>query len=150
MKIYVGCDHRGIKLKQSIINYLKEEGIEVIDTIHQNNIEDDYPDFAFEVGENVVKENALGILICGNGIGVSIAANKVKGVRCARVNDIIDTKKAREHNECNIIALASTIPFSLVKEIINIFLTSETKINSRHIKRVDKIIAYENGKYNEL
>ena len=86
MKIFIGSDHRGVLLKEKIKNSLEEDGFLVIDTITPNSDFDDYPDFAFEVGENVINNPGnLGILICGNGIGISIAANKVRGIRCARV-----------------------------------------------------------------
>lgn len=150
MKIFIGCDHRGVSLKKEIIANLKNENIEIFDTKLANSEFDDYPDFAFEVGENVLKNNALGVLICGNGIGVSIAANKVKGIRCARVFNTRDCIDAREHNDANIIAFGSDKTTLEAITLIKTFINSKTKTDIRHIKRVDKIIKYEDGEYNEL
>lgn len=151
MRIYIGCDHRGVELKKQIIIKLKEEGLEVIDTKLQNSEDDEYPDFAFEVGNNVINNsNSLGILICGNGIGISIAANKVKGIRCARVLNTDDAFKCKNHNGANIIALSSEIDIETTMQIINVFITTKIASEERHIRRINKIINYENGAYNEL
>lgn len=151
MKIFIGSDHRGVNLKKQIINLLEEDGFIVSDTKTQNNDSDDYPDFAFEVGLNVVKnEGSLGILICGNGIGISIAANKVKGVRCARVVSEDDAFKAKNHNGANIIAIGADDKIEKVMEIISVFISTKSADEDRHLKRINKIISYESGEYNEL
>lgn len=151
MKIFIGSDHRGVELKNQIIAKLKETYMEVEDTKLQNNESDDYPDFAFEVGENVINNNdSIGILICGNGIGISIAANKVKGIRCARVLNEDDAYKSRSHNGANIIALSAEIDINENLKIIKTFINTEQAKEERHIKRIEKIIKYEQGKYNEL
>lgn len=151
MKIFIGSDHRGVELKNQIIAKLKEAYMEVEDTKLQNNESDDYPDFAFEVGENVINNNdSIGILICGNGIGISIAANKVKGIRCARVLNEDDAYKSRSHNGANIIALSAEIDINENLKIIKTFINTEQAKEERHIKRIEKIIKYEQGKYNEL
>ncbi len=151
MKIFIGSDHRGVELKKQIINSLKEDGFIIVDTILQNNEMDDYPDFAFEVGENVIKnENDLGILICGNGIGISIAANKVKGIRCARVLSEDDAFKAKNHNGANCIAIGADMPLASALTIINVFIGTKKASEERHLKRINKIIKYEQGTYNEL
>ena len=104
---------------------LKEDGFEVIDTKTPNTEEDDFTDFAFEVGENVVKnEKSLGILICSSGIGMSIAANKVKGVLCARIVNEEDAMKAKNHNGANVIAVSSEIEFNTLMNMINIFIST--------------------------
>ena len=150
MNIYIGSDHRGQALKNQIISSLKEK-YQLIDTKLSNTETDDYPDFAFEVGKNVIKNtNSYGILICGNGIGISIAANKVKGIRCARVLTKDDAKKCKEHNGANVIALSAEVDLNTTLEIIDAFLTTNKATEERHLNRINKIINYENGAYNEL
>lgn len=149
MKIIIGCDHRGITLKEEIIKSLKEDGFEVISSSIPNHELDDYPDFAFDVAKQVVDDN-LGILICGNGIGISIAANKVKGIRCARVVNIDDVFKAKTHNGANIIAFGANLKLEEALEMINVFIATKSPSEAKHIKRIEKIIKYENGEYNEL
>ncbi len=144
MKLYIGSDHRGVELKNQIIKTLKSDGFVIIDTTLPNTPEDDYPDFAFEVGNNVVNnENSLGILICGNGIGISIAANKVKGIRCARVLNEDDAFKSKNHNGANIIALKSDETLENAMNIINVFISTKPASEERHLKRINKIINYE-------
>lgn len=146
MKIFIGADHRGVLLKEKIISSLEEDGFSAIDTITPNNEFDDYPDFAFEVGENVIKDAGnLGILICGNGIGISIAANKVKGIRCARVLSEDDAFKAKNHNGANCIAIAADLDINTAMEIINVFISTKAADEERHLKRIQKIINYEIG-----
>lgn len=143
MKIIIGADHRGVELKNKIKEYLEEEGLTVEVSSIENNDTDDYPDFAFDVGKKVLSEqNALGILICGNGIGISIAANKVKGIRCARVMTSDDAFKAKNHNGANIISFGG-IPLEDAKSIVDIFITTKPASDQRHLKRIDKIINYE-------
>ncbi len=151
MQIFIGSDHRGVELKQQIIKNLESDGFTVYDTKLKNNEMDDYPDFAFEVGENVLKnEDALGILICGNGIGISIAANKVKGIRCARVLNEDDAFKSKNHNGANVIAIGADKPLNDAMEIVNVFISTKPASEERHLKRINKIINYEQGEYNEL
>lgn len=151
MQIFIGSDHRGVELKQQIIKNLESDGFTVYDTKLKNNEMDDYPDFAFEVGENVLKnEDALGILICGNGIGISIAANKVKGIRCARVLNEDDAFKSKNHNGANVIAIGADKPLNDAMEIVNVFISTKPASEERHLKRINKIINYESGEYNEL
>lgn len=151
MQIFIGSDHRGVELKQQIIKNLESDGFTVYDTKLKNNEMDDYPDFAFEVGENVLKnEDALGILICGNGIGISIAANKVKGIRCARVLNEDDAFKSKNHNGANVIAIGADKSLNDAMEIVNVFISTKPASEERHLKRIEKIINYEQGEYNEL
>ena len=151
MKVFIASDHRGENLKNSIYGYLKENNIEVLEIGLSNNELDDYPDFAFKlcklVNEN---ENSLGILVCGNGIGMSIAANKVKGIRCARVVDQDDAFKAKNHNGANVIAFGENIDLENAKEIVDTFILTKSASEERHLKRINKIIQYEKGEYNEL
>ena len=149
MKIFIGCDHRGVQLREEIVNNLKNDGFEVAVSKVENHESDDYPDFAFDVAKSV-GENDLGILICGNGIGISIAANKVKGIRCARVTNVDDVFKAKTHNAANIIAFGATHSIEEAMEMVNVFVETKYPSEERHLKRVEKIIKYENGEYNEL
>ena len=151
MKIFIGCDHRGVNLKKEIIARLHEDGIDLIDTVLQNSADDAYPDFAFEVGENVIKNpGSLGILICGNGIGISIAANKVKGIICARALTTDDAFKSKNHNGANVLAIGANLGIALAKEIVDTFIETDPASIPRYLKRIDSIIKYENGEYNEL
>ena len=107
MKVAIGIDHNGMQIKNQIIEFLKNQNIEVIDLINENDPLDDYPDYAFAVGETIARKEAdLGILLCGTGIGMCIAANKIKGVRCAHVSNEYEAKLSREHIYANIIALS--------------------------------------------
>ncbi len=146
MVIYIACDHAGVKVKEELIKYLNSNGIEVKDAGIPNGDGDDYPDFAFALGKQVAQENAQGILICGNGIGMSIAANKVKGVRAARVCNVDDACKAKNHNGANVITLGANLDFELIKEIVDSFIGTKGPSEERHMRRVSKIEAYEAGK----
>ena len=151
MKIFIAADHKGVELKEEVINYLTNNSIEVEDIGLENYELDDYPDFAFKLCKLVREnENSLGILICGNGIGMSIAANKVKGIRCARVVDQDDAFKAKNHNGANVIAFGENIELNVAKEIVDTFILTKSASEERHLKRIEKVIKYENGEYNEL
>ena len=150
MKLFIGADHRGKELENYLFQSLKEAGIDVEMSSIKNNEEDDYLDFAFDVCKNVLKEEGnLGILICGNGIGISIAANKVKGIRCARVVNEEDAHHAKNHNGANVIAFGG-ISKEEALNIIKTFLNTKSATEERHIRRIKKIIDYENGAYNGL
>ena len=150
MRIIIGSDHRGVNLRKEIIKNLESDGFEVIESKIPNNDLDDYPDFAFDVARKL-KDDDLGILICGNGIGISIAANKVKGIRCARVVNSDDVYKAKTHNGANIIAFgADNMQLENAMEMVNVFITTKPVSEERHLNRINKIIKYENGEYNEL
>ncbi|MBR1413732.1 MAG: RpiB/LacA/LacB family sugar-phosphate isomerase [Bacilli bacterium] len=146
MKLYISCDHRGVALKQYLLENLK--GYEIIESTEHNYELDSYVDFAFELGEYVAKHSdVLGILICGNGIGMSIAANKVKGIRCARVLTSDDAFKSRNHNGANVIALGNDLyeDFSEALKVVETFVTTDEVSNPKYIDRVNKIINYELG-----
>lgn len=143
MKIYIGADHLGVKMKDVLVSYLKENNIDVVEVDIMNHPLDNYTDFAFEVGEKVTGTNNLGILICGNGVGMSIAANKVKGIRCARVLTTEDAFKCKNHNGANIISLSSEVDIQLTKEIVDMFISTEMVSNEKYIKRVNQIKVYE-------
>ena len=151
MKIFIASDHRGYSVENEIVKHLTQMGMEVITTKISHDDNDDYTDFAFELGENVVKDgSALGILICGTGIGMSIAANKVKGIRAARCVDVDDAFYSKNHNDANVICLGLENSVEKMCEIIDTFINTKRAEEQRHINRVNKIINYENGEYNEL
>ncbi len=151
MTIYIACDHLGIDLKKEIKLHLIENGLDVREIDLENSELDDYPDFAFKLGKKVASEdNSLGILICGNGIGMSIAANKVKGIRCVRAVNTDDASKGKQHNGANVIAIGANIDTELAKEIVDTFITTKSPNIERYIRRTNKVINYENGEYNEL
>ncbi len=145
MKIGCTSDHGGYKLKARIIKYLNNLGYEMVD--YGTNSEDpvDYPDYAFLLCKNVVENNVdFGIAICKTGIGMSIACNKVKGIRCAKLNNVNDAICAKTHNSANVISLSGTVSFRLVKKIITSFIQSENASEMRHLQRINKIKVYEN------
>lgn len=151
MKIAIASDHRGVKYKEEIKKYLLEKGNIVLDCSPQNDPADDYPDFAFKVCNEIVSGNAeMGILVCRTGIGMSIAANKVKGIRCAKVDSVEDAILCRNDNGANVMTFNYTKDMNLIKEMIDAFMGAELLNDERHVRRVDKIIKYENGEYNVL
>lgn len=142
--IAIGCDHGGFELKQIIIKHLEEKNIPYKD-FGCNSLESvDYPDYAFPVAEAVASGEAeKGILVCGTGIGMSIAANKVKGIRCALCGDTFSAHATREHNDSNVLALGGRVTGpSLALDIVDIWLSTEFTAG-RHQKRIDKISEYE-------
>lgn len=142
MKIGIANDHRGVNLKKKIMNYLHEKDILCLDYGTNSEESCDYVDYALKLGNAINnKEVDLGILICGTGIGMSIAANKINGIRCARVVNSDEAKLSREHNMANIMAIGENIEdvFSVVDTFIN---TKESK-EERHIRRVNKIMDIE-------
>lgn len=146
MKIYIGCDHRGVDLKKKLTNYLISNGIDIEDIGIPNSDTDDYPIFALRLGEMVRDtNNSLGILICGSGVGMSIAANKVKGIRCVRAVSVDDAFKGKNHNGANVIAIGAdiTTDFNQVTEIIDTFINTKAPSEDRHLNRVKTIIEYE-------
>lgn len=140
MKIAIGCDHAGFKIKSELIVWLKEDNNEILDfgTFSDESI--DYPDYAFPTAESVANGEAdYGIVICGTGIGVSIVANKVAGIRAANCCNVEMAKMSRLHNNANVLAFgARLIDFDMAKLIVKTFLETEFE-GGRHIKRVEKI-----------
>lgn len=150
MKIAIGTDHRGVDYKKELIELLKND-FEIIDASSVNTPTDDYPDYAFKVANMVVKNEAdFGILICGTGIGMSIAANKVHGARCALVSSPETAFLAKNHNDANILAFASTMPAKEAAECVKAYANTQLNEDEKHARRVKKIMDYENGTYNEL
>lgn len=151
MKIAIASDHRGTIYKEAIIEYLKTKNYTIIDCSKENTPTDDYPDFAFLVCKEVVNKNAdFGILVCRSGIGMSIAANKVKGIRCAKLDSVEDAILCRNDNGANVITFNFTKDIEEIKSIIDAYINAEDLIDERHIRRVKKIMDFEAGTYNEL
>lgn len=145
MKIALASDHRGYKLKQELIEYLKTK-YEIIDLGTNSEESTDFPKYGILLGELIQKKEAdLGIAICGTGIGISIAANKVKGIMCAKINNEEEAKLAKEHNNANIIALSGKIPLEKAKKMIKIFINSTPNQETKYQRRINQILEYENA-----
>ncbi len=144
MKIAIAADHGGFELKDSMVEYIKSLGNEVVDLGTNSADSVDYPDYAKKVWEEIQKGNSdLGILICGTGIGMSLAANKFEGIRAACVSDVYSAKMSRNHNNANVLCIgARVIGDEVAKLIIKTFLENEFEAG-RHQRRVDKIMAFE-------
>lgn len=140
MKIYIGSDHAGYELKETIKNFLKRGGYAFEDVGTHSRDSVDYPDYVIKVAEAVAKGEAdRGIVICGTGIGSCIAANKVPGIRCALCNGPVSAKYSRLHNDANVLSLGERIigP-EIAREIVHHFLITDFE-GGRHVKRLEKI-----------
>ncbi len=145
MKIVIGCDHGGFEHKNAIVEHLKKRGLEVVDCGIYENSSVDYPDIAVKVCEKITSgECKLGFLVCGTGIGMSLAANKIKGIRAAACSEHFSAKYTRLHNNSNILCLGGrVIGIGTALELADIFIDTEFE-GGRHQTRVDKITAIEN------
>ncbi|MBQ9520402.1 MAG: ribose 5-phosphate isomerase B [Acholeplasmatales bacterium] len=145
MKISIGCDHSALELKNAIIDYLKSKGHEVTDRGTFTKDSCDYTDYGYMVAKDIKDKKAdRGIVICYTGIGMSMIANKVKGVRCALVGSKDAALLTREHNDSNCLALSAKYTgIPLAKEIVDVWLNTEFSFNERHQRRIDKITKYE-------
>jgi len=143
MRIAIGGDHRGLELKQAVIKLLNQMEHSHEDFGSYTTDPVDYPDIAKKVAERVAGGDFdRGILICDTGIGMSIAANKVKGIRAALCHDAFSTRRARQHNDANILCLGTSGTQDTVREIVEVFLNTQFE-GGRHQKRLDKIRAME-------
>ncbi|MDD8048630.1 MAG: ribose 5-phosphate isomerase B [Thomasclavelia sp.] len=144
MKIAVACDHGGFRLKNVIIEDLKKNGYEVEDFGTYSEDSCDYPDYAGKAAKAVASgECEKGVVVCGTGIGVSITANKVKGIRCALTHDVFSAKATKAHNDANMIAMGQrVIGEGLALEILHAYLETEYE-GGRHEQRIKKMMAYE-------
>ncbi|MCM1565911.1 MAG: ribose 5-phosphate isomerase B [Dehalobacter sp. 4CP] len=144
MKIALGADHAGYQLKECIKEFLAEKGHEILDCGTDSDSSVDYPGYGFNVGKAVIESKAdSGIVVCGTGIGISIAANKVKGIRAALCTDSYMAKMARQHNNANILALgARVIGQGVALDIVETFLTTSFS-GWKHARRVDMISDFE-------
>lgn len=145
MKIVIGCDHGGFDHKNAIVEHLKNRGFEVTDCGIYENKSVDYPVIAEKVANEIVKGNAeRGILVCGTGIGMSLAANKIKGIRAAAVSEHFSAKYTRLHNNSNIICLGGrVIGVGTAIELVDLFIDTEFE-GGRHETRVNMITELEN------
>lgn len=145
MKIAIGADHAGFRLKDELISFIEGLGHTVEDYGCSCGDSVDYPDFASEVCLKVTEGQAdRGILICGTGIGMSIAANKIPGIRCALVHDLFSAKATREHNDTNVLAMGErVIGPGVAQEIVKVWLETEFSNGPRHVNRVGKVKALE-------
>ena len=144
MKLGFAADHRGYLKKQKLIKFLEKKGYTIIDYGTNSVDAVDYPDYAFKVAEAVKsKEIDKGILMCANGIGMAIAANKVKTIRCAKVSTIKEAKHSRIDNDCNMIAISNEITTTKLCKILIAFLQTEFSAKERYIKRIEKVDNYE-------
>lgn len=145
MKIAIGCDHGALALKNKVAAHLTKQGHEVKDFGTYTLDSCDYPDFAGAAAKAVASgECEKGIVLCTTGIGVSITANKVKGIRCALLSDLMSARLTREHNDTNMMALgAAVVGEGLALEIVDTWLTTEFSHGERHQRRIDKVMMYE-------
>ncbi len=145
MKIAIGCDHGALDLKNVLISHLEKQGHTVQDFGTHTLDSCDYPDFAAPAARAVADgECDKGIVLCTTGIGVSIAANKVKGIRCALLSDVMSARLTREHNDTNMMAIgAGVVGQMLALEIVDTWLGTEFSHNERHQRRIDKVMAIE-------
>jgi ribose 5-phosphate isomerase B len=143
-RIAIGCDHRGFGLKEPIISFLQNEGYSYQDLGCHSTEPVDYPDIAQKVGEAVASGSfEQGILICSTGIGMCMAANKIKGVRAALCHNVFAAQRARQHNDANVLCLGGEdVDASVALEIVKTFLTTDFE-GGRHARRVNKIRALE-------
>ena len=145
MKIAIGCDHGALALKNTVKAHLEKEGYEVCDYGTYTLDSCDYPDFAEKAAKAVASgECEKGIVLCTTGIGISIAANKVKGIRCALLHDIWSAKMTREHNDTNMMALGAAIVGEMLGlQIVDTWLGTEFSAEAKHQRRIDKTMALE-------
>ncbi|MGN0993362.1 MAG: RpiB/LacA/LacB family sugar-phosphate isomerase [Bacilli bacterium] len=144
MKIAIASDHRGYKLKQELISSLQEK-YTIIDLGTNSEESVDFPKYGIALGETIKNKKAdLGIAICGTGIGISIAVNKVKGVMCAKISNIEEAKLAKEHNNASVIALSGKTKKEEALKMIEEFLTSTPNKEEKYQRRINQIKEYEN------
>jgi len=141
MKIVIGSDHRGYPLKEDLIKFLKETSVDFKDVGTNSSDSVDYPDYAKLVGDSIINEGYdTGILICGSGIGVSMAANKVKGLRAVNANNNNMAEMARKHNNANVICFGSDfIDLEKAKRFLEIFINTDFEGGERHLRRIQKL-----------
>ena len=145
MKVAIGCDHGALAMKESVKKVLAELGAEIDDIGTYTEDSVDYPDIAEKVCEKVISGEAdRGVVLCGTGIGISMAANKIKGIRCALCGEAYSARMARAHNDANVLALGGRVlgP-ELAGDVVRTFFTQEFE-GGRHARRVGKIMALEN------
>ncbi len=145
MKIAIGCDHGALALKNTVVSHLQKQGHEVVDFGTHTPDSCDYPEFAAAAAKAVAAgECEKGIVLCTTGIGVSITANKIKGIRCALLSDVMSARMTREHNDTNVMAIgAGVVGQMLALEIVDTWLGTAFSGEARHQRRIDKVMALE-------
>ena len=145
MKIAIGCDHGALALKNKVADHLKEQGHEVTDFGTYTLDSCDYPDFAAKAAQAVADGTCdRGIVLCTTGIGVSITANKVKGIRCALLSDVMSARMTREHNDTNMMAIGAAVTGEMLAlEIVDTWVSTAFSQGERHQRRIDKMMALE-------
>ena len=145
MKIAIGCDHGALALKNTVKAHLEKKGYEVCDYGTYTLDSCDYPDFAEKAAKAVATgECEKGIVLCTTGIGISIAANKVKGIRCALLSDLMSARLTREHNDTNMMAMgAAVVGEMLALQIVDTWIGTEFSHEAKHQRRIDKTMALE-------
>jgi len=145
MKISIACDHGALALKNKVVAHLTAKGYEMVDFGTHTLDSCDYPDFAAPAAKAVANgECEKGIVLCTTGIGVSITANKIDGIRCALLSDVMSARMTREHNDTNMMAMgAGVVGEMLALEIVDTWLGTEFSHNERHQRRIDKVMALE-------
>ena len=141
MKIAIGSDHAGFQLKQKLIGYLKNNGIDYRDFGTDSTASCDYPDYAFPVARAVAAgEYERGVLICGSGVGVTITANRVRGIRAVNVNNLYTARQSRQHGDANVLCLAGQrLPAAKAVKILAVWLKTPFSGEERHLRRIRKI-----------
>jgi ribose 5-phosphate isomerase B len=143
MKLYIGSDHAGYKVKQQIQDFLVSLGHDVVDTGTDSEVNCDFPDYAKAVAENVASSDACGILLCSTGVGMCIAANRFKRVRAAVCYDVETVKGARHHDDVNVLCLGSKVSsFDTIKKLITTFLSEPFEHVERRVRRMNKLDSF--------
>ena len=144
--IALAADHGGFELKEAVKAHLEEKGIEYIDFGTHSTASVDYPDMALPACDAVVSGQCdKALLFCGTGVGISMAANKVKGIRCALLSDTMTARLTREHNDTNMMALGAGVTGPmLAQEIVDVWLATDFSHSERHQRRIDKVMALDN------
>lgn len=145
MKIAVACDHGAFEYKEIVKDMLEKQGHTIEDFGCHSTATVDYPDTAYQCAKSVAEgKNERGIVICGTGIGVSMTANKVDGIRCSLCSDPVSAKLTREHNNANVLAMGQRVlGVEVMKEIVNVWVNTPFSNEERHQRRIDKIMAIE-------
>lgn len=149
MKIFIGADHRGFIMKKKLLAWLEKQGHEVVDCGNKEfDPTDDFPDFAFAVAKKVTAtRGSRGIVLCGSGVGVNIAANKVAGVRASTAINSDEVRLGRQHDDMNVLAISADFTSQPgVKRMVEVFLETEFLAESRFLRRLKKIKEYEDNK----
>ncbi len=148
MNIGFACDHRGYKLKNDLIKYFKENGYNVVDYGTDSDLSCDYVDYAYKLGQGILSnEVEFGVAICGTGIGMSIALNKIRGIYCAKVSNSDEAMHTRIDNNTNCIAIGEKMPLNNAIMAIETFVTTEFSYLEKHNRRINKIKDIEKGIY---